>query len=113
MRHRIRTYYNGKYDDYTIEGDYLEDERRGLLEEPGVTFAEVDGITIKQPTGNMSVYELSRGRLMAVKREYYIHEHEAEGTSWGELADIDDLVSDAKIFEVFAGFTFVPDDFTD
>lgn len=109
---RVRLYKNGVYDDYEIQEELLQDELREILEDDAITFAEVDDEPLKQPSGAMSVWELNRARLIAVKQEYYIHEHEKEGTSWGELAAIDELVTDAKIFEVFEGMTFTQDDFT-
>lgn len=112
MLHKVRVYYNGEYDTYTLEPQAMEAEREALLQDPGVTFAEVDGITIKEPADRFKVWELNRERLKAVKMEYYIHQHEEEGTSWGELANIDDLVPDDTVFTEFAGIEFVADDFT-
>ena len=107
---RVRMYRGGEYSD--TERELLSGQLCEILEDDQTTFLEVDGEPIKQPGGYMSVYELNRDRLTAVKAEYYIHEHEDEGTSYGELAIIDDLVSDAEVFEIFAAYTFTQDDFT-
>ena len=40
------------------------------------------------------------------------NEHIGEGTSYGELADADELVSDEVLEAEYAGTEFVPDDFT-
>lgn len=107
---RVRMYRGGEYSD--TERELLSGQLNEILEDEQTTFLEVDGEPIKQPGGYMSVYELNRDRLTAVKQEYYIHEHEDEGTSWGELAIINDLVSDEEVFEVFADYAFTQDDFT-
>lgn len=107
---RIRLYKSGVYDDYEIIQEFLQDELAEILEDSTITFAEVDGRTLKQPNSTMRVWELNRARLIAVKREYYIQEH--GGTSWGELEAIDELIPDETIFEVFAGMIFTPADFT-
>lgn len=59
----------------------------------------------------LSVDQLNRDQLEQIKQNYYVLQHEAEGTSWGELANIDALVSDNEIFEEYAGTTFTRDDF--
>ena len=107
---RVRMYRGGEYSD--TERELLSGQLNEILEDEQTTFLEVDGEPIKQPGGYMSVYELNRGRLTAVKQEYYIHEHEDEGTSYGELAIINNLVSDEEVFEVFADYAFTQDDFT-
>lgn len=58
----------------------------------------------------MTVQELNREQLEQLKRQYYDDRH-PEGVSYGELASIDELVSDAEIMEHFAGVEFVEDDF--
>ena len=57
----------------------------------------------------MKVTELTREQLAELKRNYLIETR--DGVSWGELADADELVPDALVFEVYAGTDFVPDDF--
>lgn len=58
----------------------------------------------------MTVQELNREQLEQLKRQYY-DDQNPEGVSYGELASIDELVSDAEIMEHFAGVEFVEDDF--
>lgn len=58
----------------------------------------------------MSVKELTREQLTELKQNYYCEIN--ENVSWGELANIDDLVSDDKIFEEYKNFYFVEEDFS-
>lgn len=60
----------------------------------------------------MTVNELSRDQLQQLKQAYYMTKHEEQGVSYGELADIDELVTDSEIIEEYAGVTFSADDFT-
>lgn len=56
-----------------------------------------------------TVRELSRKNLEELKQRYYIENH--PNTSYGELVDIDDLVSDEEIFKEYEGIIFYNDDF--
>lgn len=58
----------------------------------------------------MTVYELNRDQLEELKQRYYM-DHVNENPSYGELAEIDDLVSDEEVYEEYAGTDFVVDDF--
>ena len=58
----------------------------------------------------MTVKELNRAQLLQLKANYY-EEHHSEGVSYGELADIDNLVSDEEVVEAYDGVDFVEDDF--
>ena len=62
----------------------------------------------------MTVRELNRDQLIELKQAYLTQklDEQGEGISYGELAEADELVSDAEIFEEYAGTDFVPDDFT-
>lgn len=62
----------------------------------------------------MTIQELTPDQLTQVKQNYYTQKQaeKGEGVSWGELIEINDLVTDAEIFEHYAGVCFVPDDFT-
>ena len=62
----------------------------------------------------MTIKELTPEQLTQVKQNYYTQKQaeKGEGVSWGELAQINDLVTDAEIIAEFAGVDFVPDDFT-
>lgn len=58
----------------------------------------------------MDVTQLSRDQLIEVKLsmlETVIGHH----PSWGDLAEVDTLVSDQQVYEEFAGTCFIPDDF--
>lgn len=57
----------------------------------------------------MSVKELTREQLIELKQRYYTERN--ENVSYGELADIDNLVSDNEIFEEYEHITFVAEDF--
>lgn len=57
----------------------------------------------------MTVKELNRDQMAQLKRDYLI---EIRGdVSYGELADADELVTDAQVFDRYSGVDFVPDDF--
>ena len=58
----------------------------------------------------MKVYDLNRDQLIELKQHYYI-DHIDENPSYGELAEIDDLVSDEEVYKEYAGTDFVVDDF--
>ena len=61
----------------------------------------------------MTVKELSREQLTELKQSYYCNEvREGEGVSYGELATIDELVSDEEVFDFYDGTYFVDDDFS-
>lgn len=57
----------------------------------------------------MTVYELNRDQLTALKQDYWCKCHPV--TYWGELAEIDELVSDAKICAEYADMIFCAEDF--
>lgn len=58
---------------------------------------------------NMSVKELTREQLTQLKEQYYIENN--NNVSYGELASINELVSDTEIFERYEHITFVAEDF--
>lgn len=58
----------------------------------------------------MKITELSRDELLEVKQRYYT-EHENQSPSYGELADIDTLVSDDAVYDEYGDIDFVKDDF--
>ena len=58
---------------------------------------------------NMSVKELTREQLTQLKEQYYIEKN--NNVSYGELVDIDNLVSDNEVFEEYGHITFVEEDF--
>lgn len=62
----------------------------------------------------MTIRELTPVQLTQVKQNYYTQKQieKGESVSYGELAQINELVSDAEIYEEFEGVSFVPDDFT-
>ena len=57
----------------------------------------------------MSVKDLTREQLIELKQRYYTERN--ENVSYGELADIDNLVSDNEVFEEYEHITFVEEDF--
>lgn len=57
----------------------------------------------------MKVTELSRDELTELKERYYMERN--DNVSYGELAAIDELVSDKEIFEEYSDICFVKDDF--
>lgn len=58
----------------------------------------------------MRADELNKEQLRQLKQRYYDEQH-AEGVSYGELAAIDELVSDQEVIEAYDGVDFVEDDF--
>lgn len=58
----------------------------------------------------MKVTELNREQLLQLKQKY-LCETQDETVSYGELATADELVTDKQVFEMFAGYDFVPEDF--
>ena len=62
----------------------------------------------------MSVYELSRDQITELKQTYltnHLLEVEDRQPSWGELANADEIVSDAMVFETYDGVNFCDYDF--
>ena len=59
----------------------------------------------------MTVYELNRDQLAELKARYYA-DKTGEDLSYDEIADIDNLVSDAEIFRASEDIEFSPDDFS-
>lgn len=57
----------------------------------------------------MKVKELNRNQLEELKQRYYTEKN--ENVSYGELADIDNLVSDKEVFEYYKDVDFVEEDF--
>lgn len=57
----------------------------------------------------MGVRDLNKTQLRQLKENYYTEKHRS--VSYGELANIDSLVSDEEVFTVFADTNFVNDDF--
>ena len=58
----------------------------------------------------MTGQELNREQLEQLKRQYY-DDQNPDGVSYGELASINEIVSDEEIIEYYAGVYFVEDDF--
>lgn len=61
----------------------------------------------------MNVTELSREQLTELKQAYLTEMLDRDGLepSWGELADADQLIPDAEIYEAYEGCIFAPGDF--
>lgn len=62
----------------------------------------------------MTFAELNRDQRIQLKQQILVgrNEDRGEGTSYGELADADELVSDEDLEAWYAGTEFSPDDFT-
>ena len=58
----------------------------------------------------MGVRELNRGELIKLKQNYYCNEL-GNNASYGELANIDNIVTDEEIFNFYDYIDFVKDDF--
>lgn len=61
----------------------------------------------------MTVRELDRDQLIELKQHYIDEKNQevGQGTSWGELADADELISDKEIYAAYECYDFVNDDF--
>ena len=61
----------------------------------------------------MNVRELSKDQLLELKQSILTERNYAngEGTSYGELAEADSLVSDEEVFAMYDGTVFSDDDF--
>ena len=57
----------------------------------------------------MKIEDLTREQLIELKERYYTERN--ENVSYGELADVDNLVRDNEIFEEYGHITFVEEDF--
>ena len=57
----------------------------------------------------MSVYDLNKTQLRQLKETYYTEKH--ANVSYGELANIDSLVSDEEVFKAYDCTNFVEEDF--
>ena len=58
----------------------------------------------------MDVHELNRDQLVQLKQSILCDRE--QGTSYGELAAADELVTDEEVFNKFTGISFTEDDFT-
>ncbi len=61
----------------------------------------------------MSINELTRDQIIQLKSAYYTESlyKMGEEPSYGELAEIDDLVSDEQIYAEYGHISFTEDDF--
>lgn len=57
----------------------------------------------------MQVKDLSKNQLEELKQRYYTEKN--ENVSYGELANIDGLVTDEEVFEEYKDIDFVEEDF--
>lgn len=57
----------------------------------------------------MTVCDLAPGQLSQLKQNMLMER--MESPSWGELADADDIISDAEVENLYSGVDLVPDDF--
>jgi hypothetical protein len=61
----------------------------------------------------MTVRELDRDQFIELKQMYLTEKNSEVGeeTSWGEIAAVDDVISDKEIYDRYDGYTFSNDDF--
>lgn len=62
----------------------------------------------------MNVKELNKEQLQQLKIKYLdelLQEEEGRNISYGEMANIDEIVSDKIIYDLYASTTFVDEDF--
>lgn len=63
----------------------------------------------------MTVKDLKRQQLQELKAKYYddmLQDTEGRSISYGEIAEIDEIVTDKKIFQEFDGYYFTDEDFS-
>ena len=63
----------------------------------------------------MTVKQLNRQQLEELKIHYYdeiLQDTEDRSISYGEMANINDLISDEKIFNEYNGYIFTEEDFS-
>ncbi len=62
----------------------------------------------------MTVHDLNPDQLSQLKQNMLCKRMDAHGESpsWGELADADNIISDAEVKDQYSGVDFVPDDFS-
>lgn len=98
-------FYDKSTDDGFDENTSLYKLNRALTENG------IKPIEIKKGSGLMTVEELSKSQLAELKQRYYTEKLGDEGVSYGELANIDNLVTDKEVFDYYEGFSFSEDDF--
>lgn len=62
----------------------------------------------------MKVQELNKEQLQQLKVRYLdelLQEEEGRNISYGEIANIDEIVSDKIVFDLYGHITFVEEDF--
>ena len=61
----------------------------------------------------MDVKDLNRDQLIELKQAFLVQTLDRDGKcpSYGELADVDELISDEKIYEAYSETAFSADDF--
>lgn len=57
----------------------------------------------------MDVKQLNIEQLKELKQNYYCNTHKS--VSYGELAEIDNLISDEEIMKIYSNYIFSEDDF--
>ena len=63
----------------------------------------------------MTVKELKRQQLEELKIRYYdeiLRDTEDRSISYGEIADINEIITDEKIFHEYANYIFTDEDFS-
>ena len=61
----------------------------------------------------MNVKDLDKDQLIELKQAFLVQTMDREGKcpSYGELADVDELISDEQIYEAYSGIEFSAGDF--
>lgn len=61
----------------------------------------------------MEIHELNREQLIELKQAILFNRLDKNGEcpSYGEIADVNELISDEEVYETYAGTTFPEDDF--
>ena len=59
----------------------------------------------------MTLAELNREQIIELKEHILCQDREAEGVSYGELLEADEIIPDSRVEEEYGDTDFVPDDF--
>lgn len=117
MREPYKMFYNAKTGEglggYTIRGTFGGEERATKELLAGGNHIPIEDIEVKiemRGRDGLEVSDLNGGQLEQLKLRYYM-EHHPEGVSYGELADINELVTYDEIYEEYKGTIFTEDDF--
>lgn len=75
-----------------------------------LTESQLEYLGFETQAENFGVEDLTESQLLELKQNYYCNKH--NNVSYGELANIENLVSDSEIYEEYSGIIFTKEDFS-